>query len=221
MPTGADWEHEVADYLRSRNYRAEVRYLAGSHEIDVYATKAGETLVVECKDWGQAVSKDPVRTVHNNANEVGVTPGLAYTSDLTNGAAKLAEDYDVLLFPADIVRGERETLEDVEAAARSHTICLPDVSDLSRLDDLLGPFAPGPDFPAEVAEEVRRQSFGMGRQAADTLQREIEAAVDGAGASKCIPVLRTDSGRLDLYFVGEEDHDALPRPIGQESLPVG
>lgn len=221
MARGSDWEHEVADYLRSRNYRAEVRHLAGSHEIDVYATKAGETLVVECKDWRQAVSKDPVRTVHNNAEEIGATPGLAYTSHLTNGAADLAEDYDVLQFPADIVRGERETLEDVEAAARSYPVCLPNVSDLSRLDDPLGPFAPGPDFAAEVAEEVRRESFGMGQQAADALQHDIEAAVDGAGASKCVPVLRTDRGRLDLYFVGEERHDSLPRPIERESLSIG
>lgn len=91
----------------------------------MYTRLAGdETLVAECKDWNRGISKDPVRTVHNNAIEIGGTPGLAYTSDLNSGAETLAQEYDVILFPSDIIRGDVLILEDVREAVRAHSIAL-------------------------------------------------------------------------------------------------
>lgn len=218
MSTGETWEHEVADYLRSRGYHAKVRQTIGNHEIDVYATRGNETLIVECKDWNRSVSKDPVRTVHNNAMEIGGTPGLAYTSELNSGAEELAAKYDVILFPSKIVRGEVLTLEDVREAARGHSISLPNVSDLSELGNPLGPFEVGTQFAEEVAEEARRKSFEMDARHENAIVNETQRILPEQDASQCVPVLRNDRARIDLYFIGDAEHDALPPQIEKESV---
>jgi Holliday junction resolvase len=218
MSTGAGWEREVADYLRSHGYKTRTRYVVGSHEIDVYATRAGETLIVECKDWNQAVSKDPIRTVHNNAEEIGGTPGLAYTSELTAGAARLADKYGVVLFSAPVIRNEVLTLEDIEDIARAHSVSLPDVSSFSDLDNPIGPFSIGPTFAEKVAEQAQRDAFEVTGRQAEALERDLKRVVEKADASQCAPVLRNDKGRIDLYFIGSKGHDALPRPIEKKSL---
>lgn len=218
MSSGVSWEHEVAEYLRSRSYHARVRQDIGSHEIDVYATHGDETLVVECKDWGRKVSKDPVRTVHNNAMEIGATPGLAFTSELTSGAEELARDYDILLFPSEIVRGSVLTLEDVRDSVRKHSISLADVSDLSELDNPFGSFTFSHKFPEDVASEARRQSFEMDGRHEDAIRKEIERLLSERDESQCVPILRNDQGRIDLYFIGDTEHDALPRPITKRSI---
>jgi len=221
MSTGVDWEREVADYLRSQGYKTRTRYVVGGHEIDVYATRAGETLIVECKDWNQAVSKDPIRTVHNNAEEIGGTPGLAYTSELTAGAAQLADKYSVVLFSAAVIRNEVLTLDEVEGIARAHSISLPSVGDLSDLDNPVGPFVTGPGFSEKVAEQAQRDAFEVTRRQADALERDVERLIDKTDAPQCVPVLRNDRGRIDLYFIRSKGPDALPRPIEKKSLSFG
>lgn len=218
MSTGETWEHEVADYLRSRGYHTQVRQNVRNHEIDVYATRGDETLVVECKDWNRSVSKDPVRTVHNNAMEIGGTPGLAYTSELNSGAETLAEKYDVILFPSEIIRGEVLTLEDVREAVRGHSISIPDVTDLSKLGNPLGPFEVGTQFAEDVAEEARRNSFEMDGRHENAIVNEIDRILSEQDTSQCVPVLRNDRARIDLYFIGNAEHDALPPRIEKRSV---
>jgi len=218
MPTGETWEHEVADYLRSRDYHTQVRQNVQNHEIDVYATHGDKTLVVECKDWNRSVSKDPVRTVHNNAIEIGGTPGLAYTSELNSGAETLAKKYDVVLFPAKIIRGEVLTVENVREAARRHSISLPNVTDLSELGNPLGPFEIGAQFAENVAEEARRNSFEMDARHENAIVNEIDRILFEQNSSQCVPVLRNDRARIDLYFIGDAEHDALPPRIEKRSV---
>ena len=195
-----------------------MRQDVGSHEIDVYATRGDETLVVECKDWGRKVSKDPMRTVHNNAMEIEATPGLAFTSELTSGAEELANDYDILLFPSDVVRGNILTLEDVRDSVRRHSISLPNVSNLSELDDPFGSFSSSQQFPEDVASEARRQSFEMDGRHEDATRREIERLLSERDESQCVPILRNDRAKIDLYFIADSKHDALPRPITKRSV---
>lgn len=218
MSSGETWEHEVAEYLRSKNYHAKVRQDIGSHEIDVYATRGPETLIVECKDWNQKVSKDPIRTVHNNAIEIGGTPGLAYTSELTSGAGRLAENYEILLFPSEVIKGRALTLDDVRETVEKHSLSLPGVSDLSDLNDPFGPFNHGRSFSETVAKEARKQSFEMDGRHENAIRKEIERAISETEKPLCVPVLRNDQAQIDLYFIGEASHEVLPRSIEQQSI---
>lgn len=220
MPTGATWEHEVADYLRSRGYHPRVRETVGNHEIDVYATRGSEKLAVECKNWNSSVTKDPVRTVHNNANEIGARPGLAYTSDLTSGARELADKYEVVLISDEVVRGEVLTFEDIVEAVRGHSICLPDVSDLSQFGEPIDPFVLNTQFAEDVGEAARQHAFEMDSRGKEAVADEVERHVENTDASRCVPVLRNDRGRIDLYFVTDSHYEALPDQVHKESIPL-
>lgn len=220
MPTGAEWEREVASYLRSHGYDAQVRKTIQSHEIDVYATRGGERLVVECKAWNQAVTKDPVRTVHNNALDLKADPGLAYTSDLTSGARELAQDYELLLLPAEVVRGEQPTIEDIRQLIETYPISLPEVSSLDRLDEPLGPFTVDAQFPDQVAEAAANHSFAVSASDVDALADQIRQEVLDRMGQRSVPILREDRGQLDLYFVGETTHPVLPDWIEKMTIPL-
>jgi len=218
MSTGAAWEHEVADFLRSKGYHANVRETVSNHEIDVYATHGNEIFVVECKDWNTNVTKDPVRTVHNNAQEIGAKPGLAYTSELTSGARELAKDYDIVLFSADVVRGQVLTFEDVRNAVCEHSISLPNVSNLAKFDDPLGPFILNAQFAEKVGNAACQQSFEVSARDEEIIINRLQQLIKTYGNSKCVPVLRNDRARIDLYFVTENPNDVLPDQIQKESI---
>jgi predicted RecB family endonuclease len=218
MTSGETWEHEVADYLRSKGYHAEVREPVKNHEIDVYATRGAHKLIVECKDWNRRVSKDPVRTVHNNSMEIGGTPALAYTSKLNSGAETLADEYDVILLSSDIIRGKVLTIEDVRETVREHSISLPHVPDLSALGNPLGSFEVGSQFAEDVAKKARRKSFEMDSRHENAIENEVARILSEREATQCVPVLRNDRARIDLYFVSDTDHDALPPRIEKESV---
>lgn len=220
MPTGEKWEREVANYLRSHGYDARVRETIQGHEIDVYATRGRQTLVIECKAWNQAVAKDPIRTVHNNALDLGADPGLAYTSELTSGARDLADEYGLLLLPAEVVRGERPTIQDIRQLVETNHISLPDTSSLDRLDDPLGPFTVNAQFPDRVAKAAAHLSFAVSASDAGAVADRIRRDVLDRIGQQCVPILREDKGRLDLYFVRETPHQALPNRVKKTSIPL-
>lgn len=217
MPSGERWEREVAAYLRSRGYHAEVRSNQRGHEIDVFATRGADTLVVECKDWNQAVSKDPVRTVHNNANDLGATPVIAYTSELTDGARRLAEEeYDVVPLPADIVRGDADTIEDVRRAGNRGTTCLPNEPPVERLEDPIGPFSTGNSLVDQILTRLRNDQFlPVDEQA---IKQCVRTAVESHRAPICVPILRQTRDYLDLYFITPSEHDILPSRVEKVSV---
>ena len=220
MSTGAEWEREVAAYFRSYGYDTQVRETFGEHEIDVCATRGSERLIIECKDWDQPVTKDPVRTVHNNALELDADPGLAYTSTLTSGARKLAQDYELLLLPGEVVSGYQPTIEDLKQLAETHPISLPGISSLDRLEEPLGPFTIDTQFPDRVAEAAASLSFAVSASDVDDIADRIRNETSSRMGQQSVPILREDKGRLDLYVINETTHQVLPDHIEKVSIPL-
>lgn len=220
--SGLPWEQEVANYLEEQGYSTTLRKTIRGHEMDVYATNVDETLIVECKDWNSNVTPDSVRRSQKVAEEVGGTPAIAYTSDLSSGTKRLAERWDFIKIPAEIVRGETTRIEDVKSAAQDNEICLPNVDDLSKLDDPLGPFIPDEHFAEKVAETSHELTLeSLTRSERWIKDRVISLCSEHEEADACVPVLRHDSLRVVLYFINTNTHSALPDKIAKEKLELG
>lgn len=216
MSSGEQWEREVATYLRNQGYHTRVRATLREHEIDVYATRGNDKLVVECKDWTQPVSKDPVRTVHNNADDLGATPALAYTSQLASGAQRLAEEYGIVLFSAQIVRGTTLTKGDVREAAEAGIVCLPGSPPINKINDPLDPFWINSEFSSKIVEKAKKAAFITVSDM--NLKNQIQSAIKDCDARRCVPVLKQNEGQIELYFISTTEHDALPDRVERSSV---
>jgi Holliday junction resolvase len=217
--SGLSWEREVANYLEDRGYSTKLRETIMGHEMDVYAMKSDETLVVECKDWNSSVSPDAIRRCKKVSEDVDGKPAIAYTSELSSGAEDLAERWSFIRLSIDVVRGDTLSLEDVRQAVEEHELCLVDEGDLSKLEDPLGPFVPDESFTGEVAQAAHELPLQSPSRSERWLRERIsDLRLEHRDADVCVPVLRFDELQVDLYFIDRDTHDALPEQIAKEEL---
>jgi Restriction endonuclease len=105
---GAGLEQRVAGYLRKQGYIAstnqrKIGRSGTAHEVDVYATRgdaAGEfTLLVECKAWAQAVTKEVVAKVELVRQDLDVHRAtIAAAGGITPGGLAMANQHGIDLW---------------------------------------------------------------------------------------------------------------------------
>jgi restriction system protein len=103
--SGGQFEVFVADVVRAMGYQATVLGGSGDQGVDIIATKDGQRVAVQCKNYRKPVGNKPVQEVfagarHHRCNQAWVVAPVGYTK----GAFELARSVGVLLFDANSIR---------------------------------------------------------------------------------------------------------------------
>lgn len=97
--TGIEYEHRVAEYLRSKGYwGVKVTQASGDYGVDITAHKNGRKYAIQCKCYSQPVGLSAVQEAVAGKNHYGCNAAMVVTnSTFTAAAQQLAKENGVKL----------------------------------------------------------------------------------------------------------------------------
>ena len=97
--TGIEYEHRVAEYLRSKGYwGVKVTQASGDYGIDITAHKHGKKYAIQCKYYSNPVGLSAVQEAVAGKNHYGCNAAMVVTnSTFTPAAERLAKENGVKL----------------------------------------------------------------------------------------------------------------------------
>ena len=114
--SGTQFEHFMASLFRALGYRATVLGGAGDQGVDVRLEKGGETIAVQCKNYGKPVGNKPVQEVYAGMGYHRATKGwVVAPAGYTRGAVDLASRLGVRLHDERSIRSWIQKLGTAEA----------------------------------------------------------------------------------------------------------
>ena len=98
-----EFEYDIARLVTKMGYRAYATKATGDDGVDVFATKDGERLVIQCKRWrNKAVGRAVVDELGGTARRYEATGAiLATTSYFSEDAIKAAQELKITLWDFD------------------------------------------------------------------------------------------------------------------------
>lgn len=100
--TPSDYEHFCAERLKTLGWNATVTQASGDQGADIVATKAGRTIVVQCKHYMSPVGNKAVQEVVAAMRHYSANAGVVVaTNGFTRAAEQLASSNDIALLGHD------------------------------------------------------------------------------------------------------------------------
>ena len=96
--THEQYEELCADHMRSCGYDVRLTKASGDQGVDVIATKAGMTVVIQCKLYSSPVGNKAVQEVYSGKKFLAADVAVVVSNnEFTDSAKQLAHTVNVLL----------------------------------------------------------------------------------------------------------------------------
>ncbi len=101
---GIEFEHWVADLFTRAGFQVQVTKASGDHGVDLFASRAGCLIAVQCKRWEGPIGEPVVRDLYGSMTSAKAEAGCIVTTGFfTAQAQQFAAGKRVYLIPLDVL----------------------------------------------------------------------------------------------------------------------